>query len=88
MSYGFIQSPTNNILPMCLIFQSVLSNKTCKTTRTFDNSTADRKDKDLSYFLAPEEKYLKQPTLPNSFQQHSNKMTMALTLECFRETFF
>lgn len=33
LNYGFLQSPINNTLPMCVIWQNVLLNKAVKASR-------------------------------------------------------
>lgn len=66
LKYGFIQSPTNKILPMCLICQKVFSNEYMKPSRLEDHLKkvhTDKKDKDLSYFQALKDQFLKRPTL-------------------------
>ncbi|XP_053891583.1 protein ZBED8-like [Malaclemys terrapin pileata] len=70
LNYGFIQSPSNNTLPMCLICQKVLSNEAMNPSRLQEHLTevhADKKDKDLSYFQALKEHFLRQPTLATLF---------------------
>ena len=70
LKYGFIESPVNNTLPMCLICQKVLSNEAMKPSRLQEHFTkihGDKKDKDLSYFRTLKEKCIKQPTLAKLF---------------------
>ncbi|XP_043262496.1 SCAN domain-containing protein 3-like [Colletes gigas] len=62
LKYGFIESPVNNTLPMCLICQKVLSNEAMKPSRLQEHLTkihGDKKDKDLSYFRTLKEKFMK-----------------------------
>ncbi|KAK5641074.1 hypothetical protein RI129_009621 [Pyrocoelia pectoralis] len=76
LKYGFTQSPTNQLLPMCLICQKVFSNEAMKPSRLQEHLNkihADKKDKDLSYFQGLEKKYLKQPTISNLFASCSKQ---------------
>ena len=71
LNYGFIESPTNNILPMHLICQKVLSNEAMKLTRLkghLTNVHGDKKNMNLSYFQALKENFLKQPALAKLFR--------------------
>lgn len=76
LKYGFTKSPTNQLLPMCLICQKVFSNEAMKPSRLQEHLNkihADKKDKDLSYFQGLEKKYLKQPTISNLFASCSKQ---------------
>lgn len=77
LKYGFIQSPTNQLLPMCLICQKVFSNEAMKPSRLQEHLTKlhpDKKDKNLSYFQVLEEKYFKRPTNHNFLRRPLNKI--------------
>ena len=53
LKYGFIESPTNNTLSMCLICQKTFLNEAMKPSRLEEHLTKiypNRKDKSLSYF--------------------------------------
>uniref|UniRef100_G1KVP8 SCAN domain-containing protein 3 n=1 Tax=Anolis carolinensis TaxID=28377 RepID=G1KVP8_ANOCA len=70
LKYGFIESPVNNTLPMCLICQKVLSKEAMKPSRLQEHLTkihGDKKVKDLSYFRTLKEKFIEQPTLAKLF---------------------
>jgi len=60
LKYGFIQSPTNITLPMCLICRKVFSNEAMKPSRLQEHLTkvhANNKNMDLFYFQALEKKF-------------------------------
>lgn len=75
LKYGFIQSPTNQLLPMCLICKKVFSNEAIKPSRQehLTKMHADQKDKDLSYFQVLEEKYFKHPTISKLFESSTKQ---------------
>jgi hypothetical protein len=76
LKYGFIQSPTNKTLPMCLICQKVLSNEAMKPSKLENHLKtihADKKDKGLSYFQSVKQNFMKQPTLSGMFSSGSKR---------------
>ena len=76
LKYGFIQSPTNKTLPMCLICQKVLSNEAMKPSKLENHLKtihADKKDKGLSYFQSLKQNFMKQPTLSGMFSSGSKR---------------
>ncbi|KRX18111.1 SCAN domain-containing protein 3 [Trichinella nelsoni] len=79
--YGFIPSPKNSQLPMCLICEKVLSNEAMKPSRLLEHLRKvheDNANKDLSYFQSIPDKFYARPTLTTMFssavQQESNGM--------------
>lgn len=76
LKYGFIQSPSNKALPMCLICQRVFSNEAMKPSRLQEHLTKihpDRKDRNLSYFEMLKEQHFKRPTLASIFSAASKQ---------------
>src|SRR6218665_3831916 len=60
LKFGFIPSPTNNDLPLCLICERVFSNESMKTPRLREHITKihpDRAAYDVSYFRALKEQF-------------------------------
>ncbi|XP_072403918.1 zinc finger BED domain-containing protein 5-like [Chiloscyllium punctatum] len=53
LRYGFIQSPSNKQLPLCLLCEQSFSNEAMKPSRLIkhlEKKHSDKKDKDLAYF--------------------------------------
>jgi hypothetical protein len=76
LKYGFTYSPTNQLLPMCLICQKVFSNEAMKPSRLQEHLNKvhpNRKDKDISYFKELQNKYSKQPTVSSLFASSSKQ---------------
>lgn len=76
LKYGFIQSPSNKALPMCLICQRVFSNEAMKPSRLQEHLTKihpDRKDRNLSYFEMLKKQHFKRPTLASIFSAASKQ---------------
>lgn len=76
LKYGFIQSPTNNTLPMCLICHKILSNEAMKPSRLDEHLTKihpNKKDKNLSYFQTLKAQHLNRPTLAGMFSEASKQ---------------
>ncbi|XP_053159163.1 LOW QUALITY PROTEIN: protein ZBED8 [Hemicordylus capensis] len=76
LKYGFIPSPSNNALPMCIICQKVFSNEAMKPSRLQEHLTKihpDKKNKDLHYFQGLKEKFVKQPKLETIFSTASKQ---------------
>lgn len=66
LKYGFISSPGNSSLPMCLLCNKTLSNDSMKPSKLKEHLIkihSDKKDKDLTFFQTVKEKYLKTPSL-------------------------
>lgn len=62
LNYGFIVSPSNSQLPMCLVCNKTLSNEAMKPSRLQDHLQRmhpDKRDKDLAYFSNLREKFQK-----------------------------
>ncbi|XP_072401045.1 SCAN domain-containing protein 3-like, partial [Diabrotica undecimpunctata] len=76
LKYGFIKSPSNKALPMCLICQRVFSNEAMKPSRLQEHLTKihpDRKDRNLSYFEMLKKQHFKRPTLASIFSAVSKQ---------------
>ncbi|KRZ66689.1 Zinc finger MYM-type protein 6 [Trichinella papuae] len=81
LKYGFIPSPKNAQLPMCLICEKVFSNEAMKPSRLLDVviiPCCNKAKKDLSYFQSLRDKFHARPTLTAMFssaaQQESDGM--------------
>lgn len=51
LKYGFIQSPTNKILLMCLICQKIFSNESMKPSRLEDHLKKIHVEKKIKIYL-------------------------------------
>jgi len=51
LKYGFIQSPSNITLPMCLIFQKVFTNEAMKPSRLQEHLTKVQDKKKKNGFI-------------------------------------
>ena len=78
LKYGFIESPCNKTLPMCLICHKVLSNEAMKPSRLeehFRKIHPEKKDKKLSFFQKLKDDYFQRPTVSamfNKLSKHDN----------------
>lgn len=76
LKFGFIASPSNQQLPMCLICEKVFSNDAMKPSKMDDHLSrvhADKKSKPLSFFQALKEKLDKRPSIRSMFASSSIK---------------
>lgn len=76
LKFGFIASPSNQHLPMCLICEKVFSNDAMKPSKMDDHLSrvhADKKCKPLSFFQALKEKLDKRPSIRSMFASSSIK---------------
>uniref|UniRef100_A0A5S6Q3M5 DUF4371 domain-containing protein n=1 Tax=Trichuris muris TaxID=70415 RepID=A0A5S6Q3M5_TRIMR len=67
LKLGFICSPRNRLLPMCVICERVLSNESMKPSRLKEHLAKvhpEKRGKDLAYFRELRDKILKRRTLP------------------------
>uniref|UniRef100_A0A5S6Q4E5 DUF4371 domain-containing protein n=1 Tax=Trichuris muris TaxID=70415 RepID=A0A5S6Q4E5_TRIMR len=74
LKYGFIASPSNQRLPMCLLCHKTFSNESMKPSRLIEHLAKmhpDKSDKDLAYFRSLREQFRKHPTLPDVFSSTS-----------------
>ena len=54
IKYGFVKSPCNEQLPMCLLCEQVFSNKGMKPSRMIDrlkSRHSDKTDRDVDFFI-------------------------------------
>ena len=79
LKYGFISSPGNSILPMCLLCNKTLSNDSMKPSKLKEHLMKIQSDKTIKiyyFFKAVKEKYLKTPSLQQfmgtSFKWHDD----------------
>ena len=66
LQFGFIPSPSNVQLPMCLVCGKSFSNEAMKPSRLLDhlkNKHADKKDKPVSFFQDLKDKFEKRNTI-------------------------
>ncbi|XP_025414674.1 protein ZBED8-like [Sipha flava] len=66
LKFGFIPSPSNIQLPMCLICNKVFSNEAMKPSRLQEHLQKvhpDKQNKDLSFFTNIRDKFLKAPSV-------------------------
>ena len=55
IKYGFVKSPSNEQLPMCLLCEQVFSNEGMDPSRMIDHLKSchsDKKDKDVEFFIS------------------------------------
>ncbi|XP_041963280.1 protein ZBED8-like [Alosa sapidissima] len=75
INFGFIPSPTNVQLPMCLLCEQVFSNEAMKPSRLKDHLNKMHPDKashDVAYFNALKEKHSRR-TISNLFARKTNQ---------------
>ena len=51
IKYGFVKSPSNEQLPMCLMNEKVFSNEGMKPSRMIDHLKSRHSDKDVQFFI-------------------------------------
>ncbi|CAI9721568.1 Hypothetical predicted protein [Octopus vulgaris] len=76
LSFGFIPSPQDCQLPMCLLCHQALTNEAMKPSRLkyrFDAKHTDNKDKLLLYFLQLSSSFRKQTQTFNTLLQETSK---------------
>lgn len=76
LKFGFVQSPSNSQLPMCLLCNKVLSNEAMKPSRLQDHLQKihpDKQNKDLSFFTNIRDKFLKAPSVSGLLATSSQK---------------
>ena len=76
LKYGFIPSPVNNTLPMCMICEKTFSNEAMKPSRLEEHLSKihpGRKDKSLSYFQMLKDQHSSRPTLAGMFSASSKE---------------
>lgn len=81
LSYGFIQAPNDNQIPMCLICKQTFSNEAMKPSRLRAHLNAmhsDKKDKSLEYFKTLYEQFKKRQTITTMFQKGNAKVVDGL----------
>ncbi|KFD50272.1 hypothetical protein M513_08900 [Trichuris suis] len=77
LAYGFVPSPRDQLLPMCLLCTCSFSNesmKPCKMKKHLLNAHPDYKDKPLEYFLSLKDSFHKRGTLPQIIGQCSQQL--------------
>ena len=76
LRYGFIPSPSNCQLPMCLICEHVFSNEAMKPSRLkehFSIKHPDHSKKDIAFFENLQAKIMKRNTLSDMFKKGNTK---------------
>lgn len=76
LKIGFIPSPTDSHIPMCLLCEKTFSNEAMKPSRLEDHffrKHPDKKNKDLAYFQHLRDRRRKQSTVPNMFSSHGKQ---------------
>ncbi|CDW58701.1 hypothetical protein TTRE_0000702601 [Trichuris trichiura] len=77
LAYGFVPSPRDQLLPMCLLCMCSFSNegmKPCKMKKHLLSSHPEYKDKPLEYFLSLRDSFRKRGTLPQIMGQCSQQL--------------
>nr|XP_054592103.1 zinc finger BED domain-containing protein 5-like [Nothobranchius furzeri] len=81
LRYGFIPSPTNPQLPMCLLCEQVFSNKAMKPSRLKEHLSKmhpDKASKELNYFQVIKERHSKRGSISSMFARSSNLLDRGL----------
>ena len=76
LQFGFIPSPSNVQLPMCLVCGKSFSNEAMKPSRLLDhlkNKHADKKDKPVSFFQDLKDKFGKRNTITSMMTKYSEQ---------------
>ena len=76
LQFGFIPSPSNVPLPMCLVCGKSFSNEAMKPSRLLDHlksKHADKKDKPVSFFHDLKDKYGKRKTITSMMAKCSEQ---------------
>lgn len=77
LQYGFIPSPQDQSLPMCLNCMATFSNETmkpCKLKKHLVTSHPDKKDKPLEFFKALRNNFEKRPVLTQLLTERTQKL--------------
>ncbi|GCC24501.1 hypothetical protein chiPu_0002902 [Chiloscyllium punctatum] len=72
LRYGFIQSPSNKQLPLCLLCEQSFSNEAMKPShliKHLEKKHSDKKDKDLAYFQTLKNKFNQRPMISTVFSK-------------------
>jgi len=75
LKFGFIASPTNESVPMCLFCEKTFSNDTMKPSKMKDHLErihCDKKSKELDYFKTLKAKFRSRPRLEIFFKSPAN----------------
>ena len=76
LKYGFIQSPSNSLLPMCLLCNKVFSNEARKSSHLQEHLQKihpKKQNKDLSFFRNVRDMFMKAPSLLGLLASSSQK---------------
>lgn len=76
LKFGFVPSPTNQQLPMCLLCQHVFSNEAMKPSRLnehFLKKHSDKNNKDILYFQELKKTFESRNTLSDVFKKKSSQ---------------
>ena len=76
LKYGFISSPMNKQLPMCLVCEKTFSNESMKPSRLSEHLQKvhpDKMGRDSAYFQSLRDKFEKRKTLPSIFCRTSHE---------------
>ena len=75
LKFGFIASPTNESIPMCLLCKKTFSSDSMKPSKMKDHLErirCDKKSKELVYFKALKAKFQSRPRLETFFKSPAN----------------
>ena len=75
LKFGFIASPTNKSIPMCLLCEKTFSNDCTKPSKMKDRLEriyCDKKSKELDYFKTLKAKFRSRPRLESFFKSPAN----------------
>ncbi|CDW58540.1 hypothetical protein TTRE_0000685901 [Trichuris trichiura] len=79
LAYGFVQSPRDQSLPMCLFCMRSFSNESmmnCKMKKYLLSAHPEYDEKSLEYFLSLRDSFRKKGTLPQIMGQCSQQLDM------------
>ena len=72
LAFGFIESPVDKLMPMCLLCHKSFSNEAMKPSRLVEHlgtKHPDKKDKPMEFFQNIAEQFKKRSTLPSMFHK-------------------
>ena len=81
LKFGFIPSPDNEQLPLCLMCEKTLSNESMKPSRLLEHLNKkhkDRKDKDENYFISLKNDFKRRKPIASFFASKQNKICNGL----------
>lgn len=81
VKFGFISSPQNSQLPMCLLSNQVFSNEAIKPSRTIEHlkrKHPDKQDKDTEYFENLKTMFTKRNKIINVFKTATTNINKGL----------